>query len=129
MAKHNEVGRIGEDVASQFLVRIGYTVVERNFRKPYGEIDIVARGAGGVLIFVEVKTVSYETGAGVPYETYRPEENVHPRKLERMGRVIQAYLASKRYEGEWRFDVVAVFLDRATKTARVRHTRDIVIGA
>ncbi len=136
MAKHNETGKIGEDIAAEYLTGKGWIIVERNFRRPYGEIDIVARLPGsnpfgrgetrGLLVFVEVKTVSHGT---VPHETYRPEENIHPQKLRRLGNTIQAYLAYKRHEGDWRFDVLAVFLNPATKEAKIRHIEDVIIGA
>lgn len=132
MAQHNEVGRIGEEIAKRFLKKKGLAIVERNYRKPYGEIDIVAR-ENGTLCFVEVKTVSYETGAPndpvVSRETgYRPEENVHPQKLKRLARVIQAYLFSHGTESEkWRFDVIAVYLDQKTRRAKVKWLKDIII--
>ncbi len=133
MAQHNEIGTIGEDIAEEYLRRLGYEIVTRNFRRPYGEIDIVARERGGLLVFVEVKTVSWETGGPDPlvsYETgYRPEENVHPQKLRRLARTIEAYLMGIKYKGEWRFDVMAVFVDPKTKTSKIRHTKDIVIGS
>lgn len=133
MALHNEIGLIGEDIADEYLRSGGYDIVCRNFRRPYGEIDIVARESRNVLVFVEVKTVSWETGGKDPlvsYETgYRPEDNVHPQKLRRLSRTIEAYLMSTRYAGEWRFDVMAVFVDPKTKTAKIRHTKDIVIGS
>ena len=121
MAKHNELGRSGEDIACEYLSDKGYTIVERNFMKPYGEIDIIAREKGGLLVFVEVKTVSHEM--------YRAEENIHDMKLLRLGRVIQAYLASKRHFDDWRFDVVTVHINPTTKQARVNHMEDIVIGS
>lgn len=123
MAKHNDTGRVGEDVACEYLSDKGYSIVERNFRRPYGEIDIVARETGGLLVFVEVKTVSYETTS-----EYRPEDNMHPHKLRRLGNTIQAYLASKRHAGDWRLDVLAIYLNPSTKQAKIRHTKDVVIG-
>jgi len=128
MAIHNDVGRIGEDISVEFLREKGIAIIERNFRRPYGEIDIVARETDGTLVFVEVKTVSWETGRGVPYETHRPEENVHPQKLRRLGNTIQAYLMVNLNEGKWRFDVLAVYLDISSKTAQVRHLKDVVIN-
>ena len=133
MAKHNELGVLGESIAAGYLVEKGMRVVERNFRRPYGEIDIIARATDGLLVFVEVKSVSYEISRGDPsrvsYETYRPEENIHPQKLRRLSRTIEAYLLSKRYDGDWRFDVVAVFIDPKSREARIRHTEDVIIGA
>jgi putative endonuclease len=133
MAKHNELGALGEDIAAEYLQGKGMTVIERNFRRPYGEIDIIARATRRLLVFVEVKSVSYEMGRGDPnrvsYETHRPEENIHPQKLRRLSRTIEAYLLSKRYDGDWRFDVVAVFIDPKSWEARIRHTEDVIIGA
>lgn len=132
MAKHNDVGKLGEDIACEYLVGKGWEVVERNFRRPYGEIDIVARETGGLLVFVEVKSVSWETRRGDPlvaHGTHRPEDNMHPWKLKRLGNTIQAYLSFRHHYDDWRFDVLAVFLDPATKQARVRHTEDVVIGS
>lgn len=121
MARHNELGADGEQVAVEYLIDLGWRVVTRNYRRPYGEIDIVARETGGRLVFVEVKTVSYGT-------SYRGEENVHPQKLKRLSRTIQSYLLTKREEGEWRFDVVVVELDPEARRARVKHLEDIIIG-
>lgn len=137
MAKHNELGKIGEDIASDFLTNKGFKIITRNYRKPYGEIDIVVKDQIGVLRFIEVKSVSWETGGAsspsVSYETdmgsYRPEENVHPMKIKRLLRVIEEYLVAKDIEGDWQFDVVAVYVDSRTKTAKVRHIENIVLGS
>lgn len=128
MAIHNDVGKIGEDISVEFLREKGIAIMERNFRRPYGEIDIVARETDGTLVFVEVKTVSWETGRSVPYETHKPEENVHPQKLKRIANTIQTYLMVHTREGKWRFDVLAVYLDISSKTAQVRHLKDVVIS-
>lgn len=117
MAIHNDVGKTGEDVSVEFLRRKGLSVVERNFRRSYGEIDIVARETSGIIVFVEVKTVSWETGRPVPYETHRPEDNMHPQKLRRLANTIQAYLLKHQDVNDWRFDVMAVYLDTSSKTA------------
>ena len=127
MAKHNEVGRIGEDIATKFLKKKGLEIVARNYREPYGEIDIVAREKNSIR-FIEVKTVSYETNKGVSYETsVRPEENVHARKLKRLGRVVEAYIISHE-TGEWFFDLILVYVDRGTRSAKVKWIKDIVLG-
>lgn len=130
MAKHNEIGAIGEVVAGEFLESKGHKILDRNFRRPYGEIDIVSRGTSGKVHFVEVKSVSHGTAsnAGVG-EYFRPEENVHPKKMERLMRVIQAYLLQKNVESEWQFDVIAVYLDEQTKTAKVRYLENVVLGS
>jgi putative endonuclease len=129
MAKHNEVGNIGEKVASEYLKSKGHVVIFRNYRKPYGEIDIVSKNAG-IVHFVEVKTVSHETSVGSGTgDFFRPEENVHQQKVKRLLRTIGAYLFENGENGEWQFDVVAVILDQNKKTAKVRFLENVVLGS
>jgi len=134
MAIHNQIGQIGEQIASEYLIERGWVILDRNFRRPYGEIDIVARETPDLLVFVEVKSVSWETGrrgdpTRVTHETHRPEDNVHPQKLKRLARTIESYMLTRRYTGNWRFDVMAVYIDQAICKAHVRHIKDIVIGS
>lgn len=126
---HNDVGKIGEKTACMFLMKRGFRIVEQNYWKKWGEIDIIAKNKGK-LHFVEVKTVSRENVRSVSRETideYRPEENVHPKKLDRLSRTIQTYLLEKNYEDEWQFDVIAVFLDIKNREAKCRYIEDVII--
>lgn len=115
------VGRMGEEIASQFLVRRGFKILERNFRKPWGEIDIIAEKRNTIR-FVEVKTVSRETLPDVSRESdnYRPEEQVHPWKLRKIARTAEMYMNATDSKKEYQIDVVGVFLDIRTRTARCR---------
>jgi putative endonuclease len=119
-----EIGDLGEEIAGRFLEKkYKQTVVERNYWKKWGEIDVVTREKAGKLHFIEVKTVTHEARGG-----YRPEENVHPQKLKRMRRVIQSYLLQKSIEDTaWQFDVVTVILDMKRKKAVCRLMPDIVL--
>ena len=126
-SKHKKkIGALGENMACRFLVKQGFKILDRNYSKKWGEIDIVAE-KDKVLRFIEVKTVvsvvSYET------DRYRPEENVHYQKLKRLSRVIQTYLLDKNvsYETGWQIDVLAVFLDLETKKAKFRWIENIII--
>ena len=107
----------------------GFEIVERNYWKKWGEIDIIAK-TEGILRFIEVKTVSCVTLDNVPYETdsYRPEDNIHPWKLKRLSRTIQTYLLEKGSDDtDWQFDVIAIYLDMSNKKAKVQFLEDIVI--
>lgn len=141
MAKQTEkqkIGQIGEDIATKYLENKGFSVIERNYRKKYGEIDIIAE-KDRVLHFIEVKTVSHENfvcfsgdlSDNVSRETdnYRPEDNIHPYKLRRLSRTIQVYLLEKytKKVPEWQFDAITVRLDKETKRAKVRFLENIIL--
>lgn len=113
------VGNLGESVAVEFLIRKAYQVIERNYRKPWGEIDIIGEKAGSIR-FVEVKTVSRETLDGVTYEIggHRPEEMVHEAKLRKIARTAELYMNEKNLDADFQIDVVCVFLGKQERRAR-----------
>ncbi len=131
------IGDVGEDIACTYLVGKGWRIIERNYWRPWGEIDIVAEDREKRLRFVEVKSISRalggvgkEGGAGDgSCETYRPEENMHPQKLRRLSRVIQTYLLEKhiREQQAWQLDLACVYLDFETRRARVQVLENIII--
>ena len=116
-----EVGRMGEDVAAQFLRKKGFVILERNYRQPWGEIDIIAE-KGNVVRFVEVKTLSRETLPDISREMsdYRPEEQVHQAKLRKISRTAEMYMNARRDMRDFQIDVVGVFLNIHTRQARCR---------
>src|SRR5450631_2071482 len=105
--KKRETGDIGEGVVSKYVTNKGFSVIEKNYWRPWGEIDIIAEKAGK-LRFIEVKTVSRVTRSGP-----RPEENMHRNKLLRLNRAIQTYLLEKKVgeKKEWQIDLACVYLD------------------
>lgn len=143
-SKSRQKGNLGEDLASLFLMKHGFEILERNYLKPWGEIDIVAK-KNKTLHFVEVKSVSCEirqnnvsretfgrrtaTGEAVTHETVRPEENMHENKLERLKRVIQTYITDQRISRETPFqlDLITVRIDTDSKTALVESFDNVVI--
>ncbi len=133
-----KIGNIGENVACRFLVKRGFTILDRNYLKKWGELDIIAK-KDNILRFIEVKTVSRENIKNISQETLeqdRPEENVHPWKLKRLYRAIDSYLLEKDVihetsDGErqinWQFDIIAVFLDIKNKQAKIRFTENVIL--
>lgn len=100
MAKHLDLGRRGEQIAAEHLRNNGYRILEQNWRFKHAEIDIIAE-KGGELVFVEVKT---RTG-----DWYGdPEVAVDWRKERYLQRASAAYINLKRYDGEIRFDILAI---------------------
>ena len=125
-----KIGEIGENIAVKFLVKHGFSILDRNYTKKWGEIDIVAEKENKIY-FIEVKSVSRETLNDVTHETldqYHPEDNMHPWKLKRLSRVIQTYLLSKNLdEKEWQVDLLVVFLSLKDKTAKIIVVSDIIL--
>ncbi len=130
--RRHTVGQLGEDIACRYLAEKGYSIIARNYRKKWGEIDIIARN-GDRLHFVEVKSVSRGGDERLSHETntIRPEENIHSWKLKRLGRAIQTYLAENKADTAcpWQLDALIVFLNDAQLTVRIRRIENIVIGA
>lgn len=127
-----KIGRIGEDCACQYLKKLGYVILDRNYLKKWGELDIVAK-KGNMVHFIEVKSVSRQiSGKDVIRETndsYRAEDNMHPWKLKRLGRAVQSYLLDKDISDdiEWQFDVATVYVDMNKRLSKVFLLEDIVL--
>ena len=100
-----EVGRIGEEIAAKFLRSKGFKVIGRNYRKPWGEIDIIAEKTG-IIRFVEVKAVSRESISDISREMadYRPEERVHSAKLKKIARTAELYMNDMKDEREYQIE-------------------------
>ena len=110
-------GRLGEVFAAEYLVRHGYEILEKNYRRQFGEVDIVARDRG-TLVFVEVKTRhSHRYGT--------PVEAVDKRKQRQLSKIAQGYLLScQLYDTAARFDVIGVTLDKNNQPAQIELIRD-----
>jgi Holliday junction resolvase-like predicted endonuclease len=171
-----KTGDLGEDIAVLFLMKQGFSILERNYLEKWGEIDVIAKKRGS-LYFVEVKTVifskeyhhinninlgktktvpclvvTHETMVNkikrvfcdifsisargylikeVTHETgdrFRPEDNLHRSKIERITRTIQTYLMKKEIEDgiDWFCDAVCVYLDEENRVANVEHIKNII---
>lgn len=115
-----KTGDIGEDIALKYLLYRGFELVCRNYRRPWGEIDIIVK-KGSKLIFVEVKTVeSLKNDWDKVREFKRPEERVTDKKLARLRKTVQTFLIeTKNNDSGWFFGVCGVFLDPVSKKAKV----------
>ena len=108
------VGIKGEEEAARFLARSGLAILDRNVRTRAGEIDLVAR-EGRTIVFVEVKTRR-------DLEGEPPQAAVNTRKQNRLGRLAQGYLKSKRIrQSPCRFDVVSVIVNEEGGVKAIRH--------
>ncbi len=107
--ERKEKGDRGEERVAEFLRRQGYRILERNYRCPLGEMDIVAR-EDKTVVFVEVKTRSSDRFGS-------PQAAIGPQKQRRMTAVALCYLKGKGWLGTpARFDVAAVSLREGGET-------------
>ena len=98
---YSQQGQEGEQLAVRHLKRMGYRIVCRNYRSPFGEIDIIARHRG-VLVFVEVKSRSTETFGS-------PKLAVTPAKQRKLSQVAWHYLQQHNLtQASARFDVITI---------------------
>ena len=130
-SKSQKTGEIGENIAAKFLVKRGFSIIDRNYTRKWGEIDIICTKRNK-LYFIEVKSVSKPSLASVTKDAldqYHPEDNMHPWKQKRVSRTIQTYLLSQKVpdETEWEVDLMVVFMDMASKKARIKMIEDIIL--
>jgi len=113
------IGQLGEDIAVKYLEKHGYKILDRNYRKPWGEIDIVAQQSDE-LVFIEVKAQNQK------FE-WRPEENITFHKKHQLSRIVTTYLKANKIpeDQNWRIDVLAITLNFKTKNAQIEHIENI----
>ena len=102
MSERKRRGDRGEDAVAAMLEKRGCAIEARQYRCRWGEIDLIARTAEGVLCFVEVKTRSSRAIAA-------PREAVTPAKQQKLRDAASWYLAQTGWDGPCRFDVAEVY--------------------
>jgi len=124
-----EIGNLGEEIACKYLKNKGFAILEQNYWRKWGELDVIAK-LDEIVHFVEVKTVSYETKPdlknAVARGTWRPEEQVHKFKLKKLYKAVETWIADKKYEGEWQIDVVAIRVVPRETYASVKYLANII---
>ena len=100
MAKHNDFGKLGEEIAVNYLMEKGYEILERNWRNIHKEIDIIARD-GKFLVIVEVKTRQTD-------EYGNPDIAVTRKKQRMLIAAANAYIMRNRLDIETRFDIISI---------------------
>ena len=120
--QNSTIGKLGEDIAVKYLENHDYKILSRNYRKPWGEIDIVAQQSDE-LVFVEVKTQNQG------FE-WRPEENVTRHKKRQLSKIINTYLKERKVYGETNFsvEVLGIIINDKTETAQVEHIQNIILN-
>jgi putative endonuclease len=125
MAEHNEIGKIGEKVAREFLVKHGFLTVTTNYRTKYGEIDIIAK-KDNTLRFVEVKSIKVRDFENLKHLAVRPEDNLTGEKWSKIVISIDTYLKTHGSIGEkWQIDLACVYINLETREGKVELLQNI----
>jgi putative endonuclease len=124
MARRQELGRLGEQLAAEHLARRGFQILQRNYRTRWGEIDIVAFD-GRTLAFCEVKSRCLGAGAPPAISSERsPFESLHARKRAQVRKMAIQWMG-ERFERPYapvlRFDAIGVTFDGRGQLVRLEH--------
>ncbi len=111
MARHNELGKKGEQLAVDYLIKKGYTIVQRNYRFQKAEVDIIAK-IKDTLAIVEVKTRSTA-------DFGNPQDFVKPKQIQRLVKAVDEYVIVNKLDIEVRFDIIAIV--RQGKAFTIEH--------
>jgi len=114
MAQHNELGKKGEQLAVNYLIKKGYKIRDKNWRYLKAEVDIIAE-KDGILAVVEVKTRSTDYFGD-------PQDFVNPKKIKLLVTAINEYVISKDLDIEVRFDIIAII--KTKKETKIEHLED-----
>lgn len=99
-----EIGNEGEQLAEDYLVNLGYKILERNWRYSRSEIDLIAMD-GNILVFAEVKTRSYDYFGA-------PEAFISDHKELLMHEAASVYMDKINHDWEFRFDIIGILLNK-----------------
>jgi putative endonuclease len=128
MSRHNDIGKIGEDLARKYLEQQGYKILEQNYKTKYAEIDLVAEKPSGFLglgkpslVFVEVRTKVGENFGS-------PEDTLNRAKLRKVLWNASTYSAFKKWDGSARIDAVCIVLRADFSVSRLTHHENIIAG-
>ncbi|MGB1283573.1 MAG: YraN family protein [Polaribacter sp.] len=114
MAEHNELGKKGEQLATNFLIENGYTILEKNYRFQKAEVDIIALKEG-ILAVVEVKTRSTDYFGN-------PQDFIKPKKIKLLVSAIDHYVIKRDLDVEVRFDIIAIVKQK--NSFKIEHLKD-----
>jgi putative endonuclease len=114
MAKHNDLGKLGEELAVEFLRKEGYEILETNWTFQKAEVDIIAQKEN-TLAIVEVKTRS-------SLDFGLPQDFVKPKKIQLLVKAVNEYVVSKNLDIEVRFDIIAIH--KEGKSYVIEHLKD-----
>ena len=121
-SEKRKFGDFGEKIAINYLIGKGYQIIEQNYLKPWGEIDLIGRLRNN-LIFFEVKTRDLKN-----VEHFLPEHSIDRRKIRNLQKICETYLNEKRYpvNQQWQIDVISIAIDKIREKAKIKHIENAI---
>jgi putative endonuclease len=121
---HLRLGRWGEKIGINYLREHNYQIISRNYRKKWGELDIVAFDRKSKeIVFLEVKTINRLKTIGL-----LPEEELTSEKILKLKRIILSFLNQYHLEDKpWRFDFLAIEIQNNILKPDIRHYKDVYL--
>ena len=117
MARHNELGKWGEDLAEEYLIKKGYTICERDWHLGKRDLDIIAYTEDTLtIVFVEVKTRRWD-------DVMDPTDAVNIQKIRSIGFCANAYIKEFNIDLDMRFDIITIVGD-ASSEIKINHIED-----
>ena len=114
MAQHNELGKKGEQLAVDFLLKKDYEIIERNYRFEKAEVDIIAQ-KDSILAIIEVKTRS-------TIDFGNPQDFVKPKQIKNLVKAVDEYITVNDLDVEVRFDIIAIVKEKSKYS--IEHLED-----
>lgn len=117
-------GDLGEKIAKEYLEKHGYAIIDQNYSKRWGEIDLIVESPEKELVFVEIKTRETNNTPSV----FLPEDSVNFQKQQKIIKTAQTFLYENKYIDDisWRIDVIAIEINGTTRKATIRHLKNAV---
>ncbi|RCW41152.1 MULTISPECIES: YraN family protein [unclassified Halanaerobium] len=119
MALHNKIGRLGEDIAVQYLIKNNFKIIERNYKNKFGEIDIIAL-ENNVIRFIEVKTRSSNYKSSL-------EEILHYNQIKRLKNSALYFISNYHDNQSFSFDLILIKINIENKKITFfKYLKDII---
>ena len=123
----SSIGSLGEEIACKYLKNREFSILQRNYWEPQGEIDIIAK-KNDIIHFIEVKSVNWDFNRkDYKNRGIAPEENLHKNKLKRLFRATQIYLIKQNIPEDalWQIDALFVFIDSKSRKSSIEYYEHI----
>jgi len=115
-----ELGNLGEKIARKYLEDRKYKILSQNFKRKWGEIDIVGKKKYKT-IFFEVKTILEKQG-------FMPEDEISLKKKRQLWKMAQIYLSENKisFDNLWQIDIIAIEVSSNLQRVKIRHLENAI---